>query len=34
MANLLVVEVKLGTADLKKMAEDPQKLTSFPSRSA
>lgn len=29
MANLLVVEVKPSTADLKKMAEDLQKLTSF-----
>ena len=29
MANLLVVEVKPRTADIQKMAEDLQKLTSF-----
>jgi hypothetical protein len=29
MVNLLVVEVKAGTADVKNMAEDLQKLTSF-----
>lgn len=29
MTNLLVVEVKPRTADVKKMAEDLQKLTSF-----